>query len=418
MKLLHPMFLSPELQTLGWALVHSLWLGVLVGLALAGMLRLGRSWAPESRYTLACAALLVLFVLPIAVGGQILPIWREHEACWALAEAGQLSSASPEWERCLGHGLQHLAAGSAAHRVQMPPPPNVAEMASLRLTGHFAALAILWLTAVLFLAARTGYAVYRLRRLLAADPLPVEDEVAARVQALRSQLGIRRPVRVIRSVAVAVPAVAGWRIPTILVPATALDGLAREELDMVLLHELAHVRRLDFLVNLVQTLVETTLFYHPVSWWISRRIREEREYACDEIAAALRPQGVPRYLRALLALEGLRRGATETHALAITGGVLLPRVRRLALAHRNGARRTRSRWRLVGAAAGILALSVPLLETESWADLSAWAMMTRDIASRPPLAAGKTSSPGRPSSPPGGGATGTIPKPAAAHAGG
>jgi beta-lactamase regulating signal transducer with metallopeptidase domain len=125
---------------------------------------------------------------------------------------------------------------------------------------------------------------------------------------LSESLGLRRAVRLLESAAVEVPSVLGSLRPVILLPASTLTGLTPEQIEMVLAHELAHIRRHDFLVNLLQALVETLMFYHPAVWWMSRRVRIERENCCDDLAVAV--CGNPlQYARALTRLEELRAGA-------------------------------------------------------------------------------------------------------------
>src|SRR6185503_3583474 len=119
----------------------------------------------------------------------------------------------------------------------------------------------------------------------------------------------------------------GWVKPAVLLPAAALTGLSTVQLESLLAHELAHVRRHDYLVNLLQGLIETLLFYHPAVWWVSRQIRREREHCCDDIAVALCGD-VKLYAGALAQLEELRGRVLEP-ALAATGGELLGRIRRL-----------------------------------------------------------------------------------------
>ena len=123
------------------------------------------------------------------------------------------------------------------------------------------------------------------------------------------------------------PTVIGWLKPVVLLPASALAGLAPNQMEAILAHELAHIRRHDYIVNLLQTVVETLLFYHPAVWWLSRRIRAERENCCDDLAVSLCGDPVA-YAAALAELEGLRSTTGEL-VLAATGGSLLQRVRRL-----------------------------------------------------------------------------------------
>jgi D-alanyl-D-alanine endopeptidase (penicillin-binding protein 7) len=123
------------------------------------------------------------------------------------------------------------------------------------------------------------------------------------------------------------PVTAGWWRPVVLVPASLVSGMAPDLLEALLAHEMAHVRRFDYLVNLGQNVVETLLFYHPAVWWISHRIRVEREQIADDIAA--RALGEPR--RLARALSELERFQFSTHHLvqAANGGDLMSRIKRL-----------------------------------------------------------------------------------------
>ena len=127
-----------------------------------------------------------------------------------------------------------------------------------------------------------------------------------RVADLAARLRIGRAVRVVQSAAVQVPLVVGWLRPIVMLPASALTGLSPAQLESIIAHELAHVRRHDYLVNALQSVAEVLLYYHPACWWISRRIRVEREHCCDDIAVALCGDGVT-YASALADLELHRR---------------------------------------------------------------------------------------------------------------
>lgn len=134
-------------------------------------------------------------------------------------------------------------------------------------------------------------------------------------------------MRLLVSDAIQVPAVVGWLRPAILMPVAAFAGFPAGYLDALLGYELAHIRRHDFLVNMLQGTAEALLFYHPALWWVSQQIRIERELCCDDVAVASSGD-VLTYARALAELESLRP-AHASLAVAANGGSLVNRIRRL-----------------------------------------------------------------------------------------
>jgi Zn-dependent protease with chaperone function len=188
-------------------------------------------------------------------------------------------------------------------------------------------IVVLWLCGVLVFSGRltSGWLAARRLRTVGTRPAPRVCVVAC--ARLVARLRIARPVRVLESALVRVPAVIGWLRPVILLPASALTGLTPLQLDALLAHELAHVRRYDYVVNLIQSVIETLLFYHPAVWWVSRRVREEREHCCDDLAVAVCGDA-HFYATALYSMERLRGGAPAL-ALAANGGLFVGRIRRL-----------------------------------------------------------------------------------------
>ncbi len=107
------------------------------------------------------------------------------------------------------------------------------------------------------------------------------------LERLKRILRVSAPVRLYTSATVLVPTAIGWLRPCIVLPVTALTGLSEAQIAAILAHELAHIRRNDYLFNVVQTLIETMLFYHPAVWWVGRQMRREREHCCDDMAIAV-----------------------------------------------------------------------------------------------------------------------------------
>ncbi len=208
------------------------------------------------------------------------------------------------------------------------PGPIVVRHFNLRawLLARLDWLVALWAVGVSLLSLRMflgwlglGFLRRRARR--------VGEEWAERAAALAARMRVTRPVALLESARLHAPALVGWLRPAILLPSAALFGLTPEQLEAVLAHELAHLRRHDYLVNLVQTLIETLLFYHPAVWWVSKRLRHERECCCDDIAAQVCGD-VTVYARALTTLRQVCAAGTQL-APAATHGEVVPRVRRL-----------------------------------------------------------------------------------------
>lgn len=376
-----------DAQVVGWALLNSLWQVAVVAGVLAVLLRLVRHREPELRYGLASAALAVAVALPLMTGGRVLSEWREHQACWVLAEGGATYQALGE-AGCLGHGVSKVVeaadapppvAMSAGHR--QSPGMRLRYAAAER--GRLLALpGGLWLVAVLALSGGTVLAWRRTRELRTREVRPAPARLHRLVSDLSVELSLRTPVELRTSPLVDVPTVLGWRRPVLLLPAGIADALAEPELRAVLAHELAHVRRNDYAANLVQTAADTLLFFNPAARWISARVREERECCCDAIAATAATGRVSVYMRALLGLEGFRSARRYHHAMALNHSCLLRRARRLA-----GTADHRLRSGLSGTgrailAAGVLALLATADLSRGPADVGAWGIMTQDLRRR------------------------------------
>jgi beta-lactamase regulating signal transducer with metallopeptidase domain len=319
---------TPAVQAIAWALIHFLWQGALVGLAAAGVLGLLRRGSAAQRYAVAAAALLLMLALPVGT---------------ALLSAGSLDATS---------GLVPSTAGKGANlpisRIEAPSMPAVLP-APIQdaLPSALPWIFALWLAGVALLSMYHLGGWRQVRKLRKAGR-PLGGDLEATVRSLAGRLGVARAIRLLESSAVPVPAVIGWLRPAILVPASTLAGLTPRQLEAVLAHELAHIRRHDYLVNLLQTVVETLLFYHPAVWWVSSQVRRERESCCDDLAVAVCGDRLG-YARALAELEGLRAPSPRL-AMAADGASLLDRIRRLVGAP---ARRSPRSWM-----AGVLALSL------------------------------------------------------------
>ena len=302
-------------HALGWALVDSLWQEALAGAGLAALLALLPVRAARIRYALATLTLGLMLALP-------------------LASAARLSGTSP-WTDDVVTATSPVAPGptsgpgpQAAPMGATPAAPVAARIRAV-LEPALPWVVLVWFGGVVALSLRLASGWLVTRQLGRVGTASVPDACREAVARLAARLRISRPVRVLQSAVVQVPAVMGWLRPVILLPASALTGLTALQLDALLAHELAHVRRYDYLVNLVQSVIETLLFYHPAVWWVSQQVREEREHCCDDLAVAVCGDA-HLYATALVGMERLR-GTPPAFALAATGrgGALMGRIRRL-----------------------------------------------------------------------------------------
>ena len=296
-------------QALGWALVDSLWQDALAAAGLAALLALVPVRAARIRYAFATLTLAMMLALP-------------------LATAVRLSGTSPQISDVV------TATSTVAPGPTGPGPRAVAAIptpAAIRaaIEPVLPWVVLAWFGGVVALSLRLASGWLMTRQLGRVGTSSVPDACVEAVARLAARLRISRPVRVLGSAVVQVPAVIGWLRPVILLPASALTGLTPLQLDALLAHELAHVRRYDYVVNLLQSVVETLLFYHPAAWWVSQQVREEREHCCDDLAVAVCGDA-HFYATALLGMERLRV-TPPAFALAATGrgGALMGRIRRL-----------------------------------------------------------------------------------------
>jgi len=301
---------NPLWARIGWTLAAFLWQGVLVAFLLAAANAVLARSSSRARYAAACCAMVVLLACPIATFVSLGPsadLAPAPASTTAFRSDAAVVPAGPaRTESSLSVFIRALRSGTAEVAPRLAP---------------------LWAAGVLLLSLRFvgGWTVARRLTLRRVQPAP--PAVREALTRLSERLGVRKTVRVLQSAAVSVPTALGALRPVILLPVSALAGVSPEGLEAVLAHELAHIRRRDYLVNLLQTAVETLLFYHPAVWWVSRRIRIERENCCDDIAIQATGD-VRAYARALVGLEEIRDRRPRL-AVAATGGTLLQRIARL-----------------------------------------------------------------------------------------
>jgi TonB family protein len=298
MSLLEALVATPLAGAVGWTLLHSLWQGAIISAALGAALMMMRS--PRTRYAAACLAMLLM------LGGFAVTLVRPVPGGIHSLRTVR-TTAFPTWNFQSAADVTSPSNTGLAAAVPWLAPFWIAGVCSFYL-GHVAS----WIS------------VCRLRR---RGVCCASDKWQKQLTYLSAHLRLSRPIQLLESCLADTPMVLGHFRPIILMPIGLLAGLTSEHIEAILLHELAHIRRFDYLVNVLQRSVEGLLFYNPALWWISRVIRAERENCCDDVAVAI-SGNAHEYAAALAVLEQNRWPGREP-AVAATGGNLVKRIRRL-----------------------------------------------------------------------------------------
>lgn len=306
-------FLREPLATkLGLVCFHTIWQGIMVSALLSLVLRTiprNSIATVNARYLFATLALISLPVMSIIT---FLIIEAEPRQFAVMRQ--------PTIDATVA------GAGNPSTRLLLLP-----EWSTFRIEPWSPFISLLWGAGATLAALRMAIGWVMTRRLVNRAMSFSENHLQVRVQQLCQMLGIRSVVRLLLSDTIDSPVVVGWIRPVILWPVSAVVGISPSAIDAIIAHELAHIRRQDFLVNCIQACIEVLFFHHPAAWWISAQIRVEREHCADELAVKVLENADIgsrlSYAQSLLSLEEHRQ--LPPLSIAAKGGNLLDRVRRL-----------------------------------------------------------------------------------------
>jgi beta-lactamase regulating signal transducer with metallopeptidase domain len=311
-------------QALSWTLIHFLWQGAAIGLAAFLVLRAFRLTS-AARYAVGIGALILMLAAPLATFAVF------------LQEASRIPQLLPSSSES-GTPTVRIDGESPAFGAPALSEKETPVLPLSRVIPSYL-VAVFWLAGVAALSARLLGGWLVAQRILNRAVCPVAPEIHALAHRLTVRFPLRRFVRIIESATVSAPLTIGWLKPVVLLPATALTGLTPDQIVALLAHEFAHIRRHDYLVNLLQSAVETLLFYHPAVWWASSHVRREREHCCDDAAIRICDRLVYATALADLAAAAIQHRV----AMAASGGPLLGRVNRI-LGNPEGAVRGSAGW--------------------------------------------------------------------------
>jgi beta-lactamase regulating signal transducer with metallopeptidase domain len=300
--------MNHHLQSLGWTLVHFCWqagtIAIFYWIADAAMSKK----SSQARHLLALVSMLLMLTSAVATFTYEEMSAAPHPSYVAAGSQPDATvAAQSDLSDAIAPFMGLEASKTAKQAVQWLP------------SSLLWWLDIAWLVGVACLSARTigGWRLIQRLRTNALEQVP--EAVQSRFGALRAKLGITRQVQLCVSDRIRGPVAMGVFRSMVLLPASCLLALNPEQLEMVLAHELAHIRRADYFWNLIQTMIETLFFFHPAVWWLGRRIREQRELCCDDLVVEMCADPLM-YATALLRLEEQRRSELDlTLAMALDG---------------------------------------------------------------------------------------------------
>lgn len=333
-------FSSALIERLGWVLLHTVWQFLAIGVIAAIAMRLMRNQSASARYGMLVVTLIAMLAGPIATWQWLVDDYvptdvalapQPHFAPTTATETSADSSASnvepstdePQADR----SAETLVVANIESGTRSAVPVPWDQRLESTLQPWLSVIVAGWILGVVFCALRPLIGWRTLRRLRREGVSTVSDEVTVSLKRVAERLGMRRVVQVMGSTLAGAPMVVGYLRPVILLPASLLSNIPVAELESILAHELAHIRRHDFVVNLFQAAIETVFFYHPVVWWLSRQIRIEREHCCDDLVVASLNDRVA-YGRALVTIAECC-GRSPSLALSAKAGSLPARVRRI-----------------------------------------------------------------------------------------
>jgi bla regulator protein blaR1 len=311
------------IYALGWTLIHSIWqVGVIAVIVAMAMTRLD-SRRSAARYATFMGALVMAPIL------SIITFFRLYSGIETTAStSATVSAQNPYINEALSNvtgSLVNPGTWELLMEFLRPGPQNLQY------------LVILWFAGVMMLSIRFMGGIWAISRLRGSASNDITEEWKTRLASLSGSLGIRRIVQMAESAKVTVPMTAGWLKPIILLPVGMLTNLPPSHVEMILLHELSHIRRHDYFMNVMQGIVEIMFFFHPAIWWLSDGARTEREHCCDDRVLSLKGDPLT-YAKALHAAaaaimpkDNISGYGIPKTGLALTGenGELLERIHRI-----------------------------------------------------------------------------------------
>jgi beta-lactamase regulating signal transducer with metallopeptidase domain/peptidoglycan hydrolase CwlO-like protein len=315
-------FIHEELiKAIGWTIFHSLWQGAMIAVLLSGVLLVVGKKSARLRYNFSFTALVLIFLFSLATFIQVYhPSGKTVSPKFGMVSGNTISSQEL---------VEAVNAGSSGTNL------SFVQVIEFYFSQNISVIVTLWLLGFILFSMRFIGGVLYVQRLRTIGIKPLNEFWYNRLEELSNSIGIKQLVEIYESVKVKAPVTMGYLKPVILLPLGMLTGLQQEQVEAIIIHELAHIKRYDFILNLIQTLIETIFFYHPIVWWVTSTINTERENCCDDSTLKY-CGGSLVYFKALYNLQQICSEENEL-ALAVIGkkNQLFRRINRMTTKNKN-----------------------------------------------------------------------------------
>ena len=297
MNLLGIIISTRIIQALGWTILHSIWQGSLVFILASLLLWLFRKHSSAFKYAVLCISLIV--ILGASVTTFLIASKDNHSSA-----PGVLTIDPAVSMLSLDPASQNFRNGTLLFTRPYLDRLN----AFIESNGNY--LVLFWFIGFMFFMARYLGGLSYIHQLKKRGTNPISEQWKNKAVVLAIRSGIRKKLTILESIHVHIPVTIGHIKPFILLPLGMMGSLPPEQVEAILMHEMAHIFRKDYLVNLLQSIMEAIFFYHPAVWWISQKLRSERENICDDIAVRQTKDPLT-YIKALTTMEELNSKPLE-----------------------------------------------------------------------------------------------------------
>ena len=304
------------LYRIGWWLMHFVWQGTIIAIITSGILMILKKADARARYIISCAALLLMILLPL---GTV--IFRNSVPSSIVSHVQIRKNESLN--------IQEFRTDNILTARQFRKEADQISFWKITIAvfeDHFPQISSMWIIGVILFSFYRFLVFFHLYRMIHTIKEPIDSIWQKRIQVWIKQLNIKQHIQILQSNKIDAPAVYGWIKPVLLVPVSFFAGIDSQCVESIIIHELAHISRYDYLVNMMQTIVEILGFFHPAVWWVSSRIRKEREDCCDDWAVRIIGDKLI-YVKSLVQLEETRH--CPHPLMAANGSELSRRVMRI-----------------------------------------------------------------------------------------